>query len=225
LKYPSITCIRLEYKNTQIRIRKTSICTSRIWYPTDIPDPFSCWNWTADTLCVRRGRPHTRRAHPGCRAVTHASARIAAGFRSLGPTRPQKASLLGGYALNLINHAFPPSPHNVGLFPTISPSHIVSQDLFENALGQPGSDTNCWNRSADTWHVRQGRLHTRRAHRGCRAVTHVPARIAACFRSLGPTLPQKASLSGVYALNLINHAFPPSPHNVGLFPTISPHTL
>jgi hypothetical protein len=83
---------------------------------------------------------------------------------------------------------------NVGLFPTISPSHIVSQDLSENALGQPSFDTNCWNRIADTRRVRPGRPHTRRGHPGCRAATHAPARIAAGFRSLGPTLPQKASL-------------------------------
>jgi hypothetical protein len=107
--------------------------------------------------------------------------------------------------------------------PTISPSHIVSQDLSENALGQPSSDTNYWNRSADTWRVRRGRPHTRRAHPGCRAATHAPARIAAGFRSLGPTRPQKASLLGGYTLNLINHAFPPSPHNVGLFPTFHPY--
>jgi hypothetical protein len=50
-----------------------------------------CWNRTADTWRVRRGRPHTRRAHPGCRAATHAPARIAAGFRSLGPTLPPKS--------------------------------------------------------------------------------------------------------------------------------------
>jgi hypothetical protein len=74
--------------------------------------------------------------------VTHAPIRIAAGFRSLGPTLPQKASLSGGCTLNLINHVIPLSPDNVGLFLTISPSHIVSRDLFESALGQPGSDTN-----------------------------------------------------------------------------------
>jgi hypothetical protein len=158
---------------------------------------YKCWNRTADTWRVRRGRPHTRRAHPGCRAATHAPARIAAGFRSLGPTLPQKASLSGGCTFNHINHAFSPSPHNVGLFPTISPSHIVSRDLSENALGQPGSDTNCWNRTTDTWRVRRGRPHTRRAHPGCRAATHAPARIAVGFRSLGPILPQKASLIGV----------------------------
>jgi hypothetical protein len=151
-----------------------------------------CWNRTAHTRRVRRGRPHTRRAHPGCRAATHAHARIAAGFRSLGPTLPQKASLLGGCTLNLINHATTPSPHNVGLFPIISPSHIVSRDLSENALGQTGSDTNCWNRTAHTRRVRRGRPHTRRAHPGCRAATHAPARIAAGFRSLGPTLPPKS---------------------------------
>jgi hypothetical protein len=55
-----------------------------------------CWNRTADTRRVRRGRPHTRRTHPGCRAATHAPARIAAGFRSLGPTLPQKASPFKG---------------------------------------------------------------------------------------------------------------------------------
>jgi hypothetical protein len=182
----------------------------------------SYWNRTIDTWRVRPGRPHTRHAHPGCRATTHAPARIAAGFRSLGPTLPQKASLLGGCTLNHINHAISPSPHNVGLFPTISLSHIVSQDLSENALGQPGFDTNCWNRTADTWHVRPGRPHTRRAHPDCRAATHAPARIAAGFRSLGPTLPQKASLLGGCTLNHINHAISPSQHNVGLFPTYPP---
>jgi hypothetical protein len=101
-----------------------------------------CWNQTADTWRVRRGRPHIRRGHPGCQTATHAPACIAAGFRSLGPTLPQKASLSGGCTLNHINHAISPSPHNVGLFPTISPSHIVSRDLSENALGQPASDTN-----------------------------------------------------------------------------------
>jgi hypothetical protein len=43
----------------------------------------------------------------------------------------------------------------MGLFLTISPSYIASRDLSENALGHPGSDTNCWNRTADTWHARQ----------------------------------------------------------------------
>ena len=46
------------------------------------------------------------------------SVRIAAGFRSLGPTLPQKASLLGVATLNHINHVFPLSPDNVGLFST-----------------------------------------------------------------------------------------------------------
>jgi hypothetical protein len=107
----------------------------------------------------------------------------------LGQHSPKK--LLGGCTLNHINHAFPLSPDNVGLFSTISPSHIVSRDLSENALDQPGSDTNYWNRTADTWRVRWGHPHTRRAHPGCRAATHAPTRIAAGFRSLGPTLPQK----------------------------------
>jgi hypothetical protein len=147
-----------------------------------------CWNRTADTWRVRRGRPHSRRAHPGCRAATHAPTRIAVGFRSLGPILPQKASPSGGCTFNHINHAFSLSPDNVWLFPTISPSHIVSRDLSENALGQPGFDTNCWNRTADTWRVRRGRPHSRRAYPGCRAATHAPARIAAGFRSLGPTL-------------------------------------
>ena len=40
LQYPGITRIRLECKNTSICIRKTGICTIRIWYPTGIPDPF-----------------------------------------------------------------------------------------------------------------------------------------------------------------------------------------
>jgi hypothetical protein len=101
----------------------------------------------------------------------------------------------------------------------------MSRDLSENALGQPGSDTNCWNRTADTRRVRRDRPHTRRAHPGCRAATHAPIRIAAGFRSLGPTLPQKASLSGGCTLNLINHAITLSPHNVGLFPTLSPDLL
>jgi hypothetical protein len=50
--------------------------------------------------------------------MTHVPERIAAGFRSLGPTLPLKASLLGGCTLNHINYVCPPSPHNVGLFPT-----------------------------------------------------------------------------------------------------------
>jgi hypothetical protein len=74
----------------------------------------------------------------------------------------------------------------------------VSRDLSENALGQPGSDTNCWNRTADTWRVRRGRPHTRRAHPGCWAATHAPARIAAGFRSLGPTLPKKLAFYGLH---------------------------
>jgi hypothetical protein len=36
------------------------------------------------------GRPHTRRTHPGHRTTTHAPERIAAGFKSLGPTLPPK---------------------------------------------------------------------------------------------------------------------------------------
>jgi hypothetical protein len=79
------------------------------------------------------------------------------------------------------------SHHTMWDYSQQSLSHIVSRDLSENALGQPGSDTNCWNRTADT----------RRAHPGCRATTHATTRIAAGFRSLGPTLPQKDSLLGV----------------------------
>jgi hypothetical protein len=165
-----------------------------------------CETWSQHTwwLCSRPGFGPLK---PGC------------DIRSLGPTLPLKASLLGGCSLNHINHVFPSSPHNVRLFPTISPSHIVIQDLSENILGQPGSDTNCWNRTTDTWRVRWGRPHTRRAHLGCRAATHASARIAVSFRSLGPTLPLKASLLGGCTLNHINHAFPSSPHNVRLFPT------
>jgi hypothetical protein len=39
LQYPGITRIRPEYKNTQIHIEKTGICTIRIRYPTGIPRP------------------------------------------------------------------------------------------------------------------------------------------------------------------------------------------
>jgi hypothetical protein len=54
----------------------------------------------------------------GRRAVTHAPERIAAGFRSIGPKLPQKASPLGVSALNHISHACPPTTHNVVLFST-----------------------------------------------------------------------------------------------------------
>lgn len=61
-----------------------------------------------------------RHAHLGRRIATHASERIASGFRSVGPTpHPQKASPLGVYTLNHINHACLPTTHNIELFPTV----------------------------------------------------------------------------------------------------------
>jgi hypothetical protein len=138
------------------------------------------------------GRPHTRRVHPGRRAATHVPERIAAGFRSVGPTLPQKASPLEVSILNHINHVCPPTTHNVGLFPTISPSHIVSRNLFKNVLGQPRST---WLRhqllKPDRRHMvcPSCHPHTRRAHPGRRTATHGSERIAAGFRSVGPTLP------------------------------------
>jgi hypothetical protein len=78
---------------------------------------------------VRRAARTHGAPHSGCPAATHAPARKTAGFRSLGPTLPQKVSLLGGCTLNHINHACPPSPHNVGLFPTPSPLHFQFHHL------------------------------------------------------------------------------------------------
>jgi hypothetical protein len=40
LHYSDINRIHSEYKNIRICIEKTGICTIRIRYPTDIPDPF-----------------------------------------------------------------------------------------------------------------------------------------------------------------------------------------
>jgi hypothetical protein len=74
-------------------------------------------------------------------------------FRFVGPTLPLNASPLDDSTLNHINHVCPPTTYNVELFPTISLSHIVSRHLSENALGQPGSDTNCWGPPTHGVHV------------------------------------------------------------------------
>jgi hypothetical protein len=72
---------------------------------------------------------------PGFWTATHISERIATGFRSVGPILLWKASPLECCTLNHIYHSCPPTPHNMELFTTISPSHIMSWDLSNNALG------------------------------------------------------------------------------------------
>jgi hypothetical protein len=162
-------------------------------------------------------RSHTRRAHPGRRATTHALARIAVGFRSLGPTLPQKASPLGGCTLNHMNYACSSTTHNMRLFPTISPSHCEPRFFWEYT-----GPTWFWYQllEPDRRHIAcpSDRPHTRRVHPGHRAATHAPACIAAGFSFFGPTLPQKASSLGGCTLNHINHACSSITHNVGLFP-------
>jgi hypothetical protein len=57
----------------------------------------------------------------------------------------------------------------------------------------------CWNRTVDIWRVsRSARTHDT-PYPGRRATTHVPACIAAGFRSVRPTLPQKVSSSGLHS--------------------------
>jgi hypothetical protein len=85
----------------------------------------------------------------------------------------------------------------MGLLPTISLSYIVSQDLSENALGQPCSSMyNCWNRTTDKWRARRVARSHGTPYPGHQAATHAPARIPVGFKSVGPTLPQKASPLG-----------------------------
>jgi hypothetical protein len=118
------------------------------WFPFGTPGPCLVLPCLLEPHRRHMACPWVGHAHDtpylGRRAVTHAFTRIA------GQHSPKKASHLGGCIPNIINHACPPTTHNVGLFPTISPSHIVSRDLSENVLRQPGSDTNCWNRTVDT---------------------------------------------------------------------------
>jgi len=60
---------------------------------------------------------------PGESLGTRMSEHIAAGFRSIGPTLPQKASLFEGCILTHINHVCPPTIHHVRLFPTLTMGH------------------------------------------------------------------------------------------------------
>jgi hypothetical protein len=83
-------------------------------------------------------RPHAHMACPPRPSGRDTRARTQRALGLLGQHSPQKASPLGVSTINPINHACPPT-HNVGLFPTISPSHIVSRDLSEDVLGQPRS--------------------------------------------------------------------------------------
>ena len=108
----------------------------------DLSSDTKCWNRAADAQRARHtpqavGPPHTS---PNTRQRV---------LGLLGRHSPQKASPIRGCTLNLINHACPPTTHNVGLFPTISPSHI------ERHRVNLSSDTNCWHRASDT------RAHTR----------------------------------------------------------------
>jgi hypothetical protein len=83
-----------------------------------------CWNRAADAQRAR----HTPQAVGPPHTSPNTQQRV---LGLLGRHSPQKASPLGGCSLNLINHACPPTTHNVGLFPTISPSHIGSRLVWE----------------------------------------------------------------------------------------------
>jgi hypothetical protein len=177
-----------------------------------------CWNRTADHLHTRHTPTHTQAV--GSRH-THSNAqhRVLGLFGQHSPP-PKKASTFGECTLNHINHVCPPTTHNVGLFPTISPSHIVSRDLSKNALDRPKPQYQLLEPNRRHTACPVGRLHTRLTRE------HTPEHTAAGFRSVGQHPPQKkTSPLGVCTLKHINHACPPITYNVGLFPTIySSHT-
>jgi hypothetical protein len=98
---------------------------------------------------------------------------------NLGSTTPSHTH----YTLNHINHACPPKLTLWDYSQHPSPSHIVSQDLFKNALGQPELRYQL----LELDHRHTACPHT---HLGRRVTTHVPERTTAGFRSVGSTPPK-----------------------------------
>jgi hypothetical protein len=62
---------------------------------SQVPSEEMCWNRTADIWCVRRAARTHDVPYLGRRAATHAPERMATGFRSVGPTPPQKLPIRG----------------------------------------------------------------------------------------------------------------------------------